>query len=218
MTYQESKEFIEQAVQNLRERGWISEGDLTPSSITEEEIKAFEKKHQITLPSLYRAFLTSYCFTDRDIELCSIAYHLDEISPLWLLLWNYRSMEELEERIEILQEIQDFCELPENSFQYLVPIGDWGAGFGPLCIDLSRPEEQADEENEQTWSLVWFDHEDFDWDEQYLGEDGLLHGREAAPGLKVLLEWYFYGSLEDRFEREEGTRLSYEWYQETLKR
>ena len=56
MTYQESKEFIEQAVQNLRERGWISEGDLTPSSITEEEIKAFEKKHQITLPSLYRAF------------------------------------------------------------------------------------------------------------------------------------------------------------------
>ena len=42
MTYQESKEFIEQAVQNLRERGWISEGDLTPSSITEEEIKAFE--------------------------------------------------------------------------------------------------------------------------------------------------------------------------------
>ena len=73
MTYQESKEFIEQAVQNLRERGWISEGDLTPSSITEEEIKAFEKKHQITLPSLYRAFLTSYCFPDRDIELCRLS-------------------------------------------------------------------------------------------------------------------------------------------------
>ena len=218
MTYQESKEFIEQAVQNLRERGWISEGDLTPSSITEEEIKAFEKKHQITLPSLYRAFLTSYCFPDRDIELCSIAYHLDEISPLWLLLWNYRSMEELEERIEILQEIQDFCELPENSFQYLVPIGDWGAGWGPLCLDLSKPEEAVQEEKERTWSLVWFDHEEFDWDQQYLGEDGLLHGEKALPNLKVLLELYFYGALEERFEREEGIKPTYEWYQDSLRR
>ncbi len=213
MTYQESKEFIEQAVQNLRERGWISEGDLTPSSITEEEIKAFEKKHQITLPSLYRAFLTSYCFPDRDIELCSIAYHLDEISPLWLLLWNYRSMEELEERIEILQEIQDFCELPENSFQYLVPIGDWGAGWGPLCLDLSKTEEAVQEEKERTWSLVWFDHEEFDWTTIYLGKDGLLHGSPAAPDFKTLLEWYFCGSLEAEFAKEEGVTPTYEWYQ-----
>ncbi len=40
-------------------------------------------------------------------------------------------------------------------FRYLVPIGEWGAGWGPLCLDLSRPEEQVDLEDDSTWSLVW---------------------------------------------------------------
>ncbi len=81
--------------------------------------------------------------------------------------------------------------MPEDCFGNLIPIGDWGAGWGPLCIDLSRPEEQIDENRKETWSLVWFDHEEFEWDEYYLGEDGLLHGHEALPALKTLLQWYF---------------------------
>ncbi len=119
--------------------------------------------------------------------------------------------------MEILQEIRDFCELPEGCFRNLIPIGDWGAGWGPLCIDLSKPEEMVDGDDEDTWSLVWFDHEDFDWDEQYLGEDGLLHGQAALPSLKVLLDWYFYGELENKYEQEEGVTPTYEWYQDTLK-
>ena len=90
-----------------------------------------------------------------------------------------RSMEEVSKRMEILQEIRDFCELPEGCFRNLIPIGDWGAGWGPLCIDLSRPEENIDPDNEFTWSLVWFDHEEFDWDKMYLCDDGLLHGKEG---------------------------------------
>ncbi|MDE7319314.1 MAG: SMI1/KNR4 family protein [Lachnospiraceae bacterium] len=221
MSPQEEKEFIERAFQKLKERGWFPGQEFEPSTITEQEIAAFEQKHQVTLPSLYKAFLTSYRLPRSDFNsICSVIDRDADgyLSPLWLMIDSPRTMDDVSERMEILQEIRDFCELPEDCFRNLIPIGDWGAGFGPLCIDLSRPEEQADEENEETWSLVWFDHEDFDWDEQYLGEDGLLHGIEAAPGLKVLLEWYFYGSLEDRFEREEGTRPSYEWYQETLKR
>lgn len=100
----------------------------------------------------------------------------------------------------------------------MIPIGDWGAGWGPLCIDLSKPEDKVDEDREGTWSLVWFDHEDFDWDTQYLGEDGLLHGKAASPDFKILLEWYFYGILEDKYEQEEGIKPTYEWYQDTLKR
>ena len=120
--------------------------------------------------------------------------------------------------MEILQEIREFCELPEDCFRNLIPIGDWGAGWGPLCIDLSRPEDQVDEKRKETWSLVWFDHEEFEWDEYYLGEDRLLHGHEALPDLKTLLEWYFYGTLEDRFEQEEGIRPGYQWYHDLLKR
>ena len=57
-----------------------------------------------------------------------------------------------------------------------------------------------------------------EWDEYYLGEDRLLHGHEALPDLKTLLEWYFYGTLEDRFEQEEGIRPGYQWYHDLLKR
>ena len=109
--------------------------------------------------------------------------------------------------------MQDYCELPDGCFQNLIPIGDFGAGWGPMCLDLSRPEESVDPDREETWAVVWFDHEEFDWDRRYLGEDGLLHGRPAAPDLKTLLEWCLYGSLETEFEEKYGIRPTYEWYQ-----
>lgn len=109
--------------------------------------------------------------------------------------------------------MQDYCELPDGCFQNLIPIGDFGAGWGPMCLDLSRPEESVDPDSEETWAVVWFDHEEFDWDRRYLGEDGLLHGRPAAPDLKTLLEWCLYGSLETEFEEKYGIRPTYEWYQ-----
>lgn len=132
--------------------------------------------------------------------------------PLWLDLRGAVTMEELEKWMEILQEIRDYCDLPEESFRYLIPIGDWGAGWGPLCLDLSR-EGKVDYQNADTWSVVWFDHEDFEWEQNYLGEDGLLHGQSAAPDFKTLLEWYFCGSLEAEFEAATGIRPTYEWYQ-----
>ena len=119
----------------------------------------------------------------------------------------------LDRQIEILQEMQDYCELPDGCFQNLIPIGDFGAGWGPMCLDLRRPEESVDPNNEETWAVVWFDHEEFDWDRRYLGEDGLLHGRPAAPDLKTLLEWCLCGSLETEFEEKYGIRPTYEWYQ-----
>jgi len=85
-------------------------------------------------------------------------------------------------------------------------------------MDLSKPEDQVDWDNEQTWSLVWFDHEDFDWDQQSPGDDGLLHGHKALPNLKALLAFYFYGVLDGGFAQEEGIKPTYAWYQDTLKR
>ena len=85
---------------------------------------------------------------------------------------------------------------------------------GPLCLDLTKPEELADPEDPDTWSLVWFEHEDFDRGTQYRGEDGLLHGQPAAPNLQTLLEWYFCRSLEAEFEEETGIHVTYEWLNE----
>lgn len=215
MSPQEEKEFVKQAFQKLKERGWFPEQELKPSTITEQEIAAFEQEHQVTLPSLYKAFLTSYRLPQSDCnEICAVIDNMGDFGPLWLMIHSPETMAEVSEWMDTLQEIRDFCELPEDCFRNLIPIGDWGAGWGPLCIDLSKPEDKVDEEDENTWSLVWFDHEEFHWDEFYLGNDGLLHGSGALPSLKVLLEWYFCGALEGEYEEEEGVKPTYEWYHE----
>lgn len=219
MSPQEEKEFITGAFQKLKERGWFPGEEFEPSTITEQEIAAFEQEHQVTLPSLYKTFLTSFSLprnTHNTYQICSINEDYGELHRLWLELDNPRSMADVSMQMEILQNIRDFCELPEDCFRNLIPIGDWGF-WGPLCIDLSRPEDEVDENNEDTWSLVWFDHEEFDWDQVYLGEDGLLHGQSALPSLKMLLEIFFCGTLEDRFEQEEGIKPTYGWYQDSLK-
>ena len=211
----EERNFVISACQKLQERGWFPGKEFVSSSITEQDIATFE------LPSLYRAFLTSFRLPQNirnDNFLCSIIEDKGDLGPLWLAIDCPQSMNEVSKNIEILQEIRDFCELPEDCFRNLIPIGDWGGGWGPLCIDLSIPEEEIDENDPLTWSLVWFDHEEFDWNEEYLSEDGLLHGSKALPDLKKLLELYFYGALEKRFEQEEGIKPTYEWYQDTLKR
>ena len=53
-------------------------------------------------------------------------------------------MDEVSKSMESLQIIREFCQLPDDCFRNLIPIGDWGAGWGPLCIDLSRPEGKID--------------------------------------------------------------------------
>lgn len=211
MILQKDKDFVEKAFCRLQERGWFQGQEFEPSTITEEEIAAFEQRHQVVLPSLYKAFLT-YRRLPRSGQntICAV---LEDLEPLWLMLNSPRSMDEVSEYMENLQIIRDFCELPEDCFHNLIPIGDWGAGWGPLCIDLSMSEEEVDEDDEDTWSLVWFDHEEFDWEECYLGDDDHLYGQPAAPNFRMLLEWYFFGSMEPKYEQQEGQKPTYEWYQ-----
>lgn len=207
---EKEKELVEKLFRRCAERGWIKE--LIPSSITLEEIEKFEKEHEVTLPSFFKAFLMAYQLPCEDFEICGIAEHVGEISPLWLLLYNISSMDKLSERIKIFQEdSEELCNIKAENCKKLILIGDWGAGWGPLCIDLAKDEALVDREDENTWSLVWFDHEEFDWKDYYeIDEEGWLHGSPAAPNLETLLEWYFNGSLEAEFEEENQVKVSYE--------
>ena len=122
MSSQEEKAFVQQAFQKLKERGWFPEQEFEPSTITEQEIADFERKHQITLPSLYKAFLTSLWLPRRDCNsICSVIEDAGDFGPLWLMIDSPRSMNEVSERMEVLQEIREFCELPENCFRNLIP-------------------------------------------------------------------------------------------------
>lgn len=220
MSPQQEEAFVINACQRLMERGWLPGEEFEPSSISAQEITSFEREYQLTLPSLYKTFLTSYHLPRRaSLQICSILEDEDGgLDLLWTEIHRPNSMGEVAKRMEILQQIREFCDLPEDCFRNLIPIGDWGAGWGPLCLDLSRPEDKVDKNDMHTWSLVWFDHEVFDWDKQYLCNDGFLHGSEALPDFKTLLELYFYGALEDRFAREAGIKPTYEWYLDSLKR
>lgn len=203
------EKIVDEAFQTCMQRGWLKK--LVPSKITTQDIADFEESQQLKLPAFYKAFLTAYQLPCDMYQICGIADRYDEIRPLWLILYSITDMEKLLEHIKFFQEdAEEFRQAPVESYKHLVPIGDWGAGWGPLCLDLTKAEEMADEEDENTWSLVWFDHEEFDWGDYYLEEDGLLHGTPAAPNFQTLLDWYFCGSLESEFEKQNQVKLSYE--------
>ena len=211
MEKQDEKIFMEQAFKKLLARGWLNGNELVHSQITDTEIGNFEDKYQIKLPAYYSAFLRSYRLPEETFQINGIAYRGDEIAPLWLLLYGIDNLSFLSEQIEEFRQIAvECCRVSSESCKFLIPIGDWGAGWGPLCLDLTKQDENTSEDDEETWSLVWFDHEEFDWTDLYLGEDGLLHGTPAAPNLRTLLEWYFLGSLEQEFEAENQVKVSYE--------
>ena len=73
MTPREEREFVEGAFQKLKERGWFPGEEFEPSTITEQEIAAFEQMHQVKLPSLYKTFLMSFWLPrNRSDEVCAI--------------------------------------------------------------------------------------------------------------------------------------------------
>lgn len=193
----------------LCQRGWLTE--LVPSAMTNEDLSAFEAEASLELPTFYKEYLTAYQLPCPIFDLCGIAWHADELSPLWLTLYGVSSIDDLEEHLRFFREdAAEFRQAEPAACAELLPIGDWGAGWGPLCLDLSRADALVDPHDETTWSVVWFDHESFDWPAEYAAADGLLHGRAAAPDLRTLLAWYFCGALEADFEAENHVKVNHE--------
>lgn len=217
MDKQDEQLFIKKAFQTLMDKGWIK-GPLKPASITSEDIEELENKYNIELPDLYKTFLMTYelpcsSTSENSFEINGIVYkgYGEEVEPLWLLLDRIKDISSLIERIDELREMAIDCyKAPKDSYLHLVPIGDWGAGWGPLCIDLRLAKYKSDIDDESTWSIVWFDHEEFDWENSYLKKDGFLHGGHAAPNFQTLLEWYFLGTLEAEFEKDNQVKLDFE--------
>ena len=191
------------------QRGWLPE--RRPSTITEEEVAEFEAWYGYRLPEWYRAFLLTERLPGEgwEFEINGVIDQGDELDILWLMLYRIDKMEMLVEQVENFRSIAPDYGATQEQIRTLLPIGDWGAGWGPLCLDLTVDENAVDVEQENTWSVVWLDHE-MEWPPYYLGEDGRLHGSAAAPDFHTLLEWYFCGSLEERFEREEQVKVTYE--------
>ena len=227
MNIQQERDFIEQAFQTLKKRSWLSNPELEPTGVTDSEIAAFERKYQIKLPSLYKAFLQSYTMDDACFDdFWCIANVSDELRPWPITL---HSMSPTVDGDSLSSLMNQFRNCAKNLFSYsagaeqygkYLPIGNWDSDW--LLWDLSKPSEQVDEEDERTWTIVVFAH-DAEWDQNYWVEGGF----PCAPDFKTLLEWCFCGSLEAEFEEDNETKVTYErlhswdfrdhWYEDRWK-
>lgn len=205
MTVQEEKDFIENAFQTLKDRGWFSQTGLVPAGVTDGELAAFEEEYQMKIPSLYRAFLKSYQI---NFQLWGISNGSDQYTcprPLTLITGMKELREAMEEFRRSAQTYFSYSAGPEQFGKYL-PIGNWDSDW--LLWDLSKPEDRVvvdDPDFGASWLLTAFAH-DVPWDEDYWQEGG----DPAAPDFKTLLDWFFYGTLIPEFEEENQLKVTYE--------
>lgn len=187
MTPLNDKAFIQEAFQKLIARGVIRADEISPSVATDTDIAAYEKKFQVTLPSFFKAFLKSYSYhfttiaapVPEDITSNTIQTGMEGGSCDMHLLWLELNPIPQEKPLENLyRKMEDFrgsiisghklLGVTLDDMKNFVPVGDWGAGWGSLLIDLNKPDEAVDINNENTWNLVWFDHEDYPWKEPHV--------------------------------------------------
>lgn len=126
---------------NLQSNTW----SLMDSSLNDVEIRKLESKYNITLPCLYRDFISSYAHLIYKLEgkLDNFLFE-DNVDVIWK-----PAIQPFNHELEFIdKQIGDIIELLNADYLY---IGDFNYS-GPLCIDLKA-------ENENNMQIVWMDYE-----------------------------------------------------------
>jgi hypothetical protein len=197
------KDFIEHAFQRLYERKWLKE--LIPSNITEAEITAFEHAYQIKFPALFKAYLTTYKLSSMPHSIVGLVENSkDKEIKIKMINWHDLTDDssDLEEDLECFREEFADWETPLaiEKYKNLFPIGYMDGWY---CLDLT----QSDGED---CPVVFLEYGGF-W-EGYYDADGVLHGEQITPNFRTLLEWYFWGTLEEEYEKRNHVTVNYEFY------
>lgn len=200
MTKEEELRFVNGAFEALVRRGVAKENMFAPSTVTDGELDAFEKQFDVKLPSLFRTFLSAFCY-DFSVICAPIPVDGLENAPqncekgLWwielIALPKENPLKNLYGSMESFREVctnKDLVGLELESIRRLVPIGEWD---GTLCIDLTDG------------TLCSFDQTEFDWKKAgYLDEKNIAHGVKRMADFKELLELYFYGKYDAEYEKQ----------------
>lgn len=200
MTKEEELCFVNDAFEALVRRGVAKQNMFVPSTVTDKEIDAFEEQFDVKLPSLFRAYLSSYCY---DFSVICAPIPVDgpdnvkencEKGLWWVELLALPKENPLKNLYGLMESFREVCTNKElvgldlESIRWLVPIGEWD---GTLCIDLSDG------------TLRSFDQTKFDWKKAgYLDENGTAHGVKRMTDFKELLELYFYGKYDVEYEKQ----------------
>lgn len=179
----ENENFIRQCFLNLIKNNIISENDLKKSTISDKHINNLENTFNVTIPEIYKDFLKSYFFEFN--TLLAVVDNLNYFKEQYVMI--------IPNRNDNLKGISEYWTVLEEEYKLLsngfIPIGDWGNGFGPLCIDTHKNLNQVDYNNKKTWTMVWFDQEEFWGGNEY--EEFANSAIPAAPNFHEFMEWYF---------------------------
>lgn len=204
------EKIVKDAFRTLVRRGAATESMFVPSTVTDEELDAFENSFDIRLPALYRAYLKAYCY---DFTVMCAPVPLDGIAHsgpesekglCWIELFSLPQKEPLKNLYAGMESFRKICtnrnlvNIKFDRVKHFLPIGDWD---GPLCIDLDQTDIQEDDP--ATWQICRFDETVFDWkDAGYIDERGRVTGERKFPDFKTLLEIYFGGKYDKAYERQ----------------
>ncbi|MDE6621771.1 MAG: SMI1/KNR4 family protein [Lachnospiraceae bacterium] len=207
---QTEERFVQKAFQALCERGAAQKSMLTASTVTDDDLNAFEKNFDIVLPSLFRTYLKAYCY---DFSVICAPVPLDgmehsepesEKGLCWIELLSLPREDPLKNLYAGMESFRRVCtdkdlvNLNLDCVKNFVPIGEWG---GPLCMNLNQMNVQTN--CPATWQICRFDETVFDWkDAGYLDDKGMVIGDGKFPDFKTLLEVYFYGKYDKAYEQQ----------------
>lgn len=121
------------------ENKWI----LLDSNVSEADVLKLEEKFNINLPSIYKAFISTYFHMFKDIDGIFDDFYCEDDREVFVEIIPQPSDKPLE-GIETV--FKGFSELIDFGY---IPIGDFN-GWGPLCFDVYN-----------NYKLVWLDHEEY---------------------------------------------------------
>lgn len=116
---------------------------LIKSKVSKEDIVELENTFNIKLPSLYKCFISSYCYNFTKLEAIVDNFMFEDDREIFVDIIPQNIDDPLDDIREVYEQHYEIME-----FGY-IPIADLNS-CGPLCFDTKGDYE-----------LVWLDHEEY---------------------------------------------------------
>ena len=129
--------------QNMKDNNNFSKWILLESNVSEEDIIKLETQFNIKLPSIYKAFLSSYYHIFEELDGVFDDFYDEYDREIFVNIIPQSSDKPLSEIQEVFEECRARIDLG------YIPIGEFN-GWGPLCFDTLNSDK-----------LVWLDHEEY---------------------------------------------------------
>lgn len=128
---------------NIKDKDSKNKWTLVESNVSVEDMVKLEKKFNIELPNLYKAFISSYYYSFNELHGVLDNFLYEDDCDVFVNVMQQLPGKPLAQIENILHELKDII-----NYGY-IPIGDFN-NCGPICFDTVN-----------NYKLVWLDHEEY---------------------------------------------------------